>query len=1147
MMSFTIYSIGDSTFLEQILIGIAMITGAGDLEKAVMIGMLFGVLIICVKSLLQGAKQIEFQQVFVCWVCYMCFFGPATVVTIEDAYDGNVRVVANVPLGIGFTGGVISNVGYTVTDLFTTGFSIIAPSITRTEFAESLKLLNDTRRNLDKSGIYVAMNDAMGGGSVDIRKSWDNYIRECTLTKIDLGLVSVESMMTGKVTEVLPFMSSLYGTRIYLNPGEIDGEEYTCSEGWFYLSASLDSISDMRVQQAISAAIGLNRPDIGQATSRIQDSIQALGQASTSANEYLKASILEPLYNDAVVGKYKDMLDFGSAVMVNQAIQQRNTQWATEQSMFVTVARPMMAFFEGFVYSLTPIMAMLMVMGSFGMGLLIKYFLTVLWIQLWMPVLAVVNLYIHVISTNKIAQLNLPGLDSFYAINTAGEILQNWIATGGMLAASTPIISLFIVTGSTYAFTSLAGRVNGSDHINEKLSSPDALQSGPLVSMMPMHSGNSFSGIQKTGTENLNSSMNFGDAVSSGISSASAIQQSKSDAFKQEVSRGVTEGGSTQQQSQRLQSLGRSVSSMGTKQSQMIDSKAREIGKQYGLSESTIDAIKGALTLSAMGGAGAKGTGLQGALSAALSADKSNTASEGGRLDSVMRAVQGATFSTSDSQALTSGLTHQAVDSGSNSFTKSWSDSSSNLVAKSAQESIAATESLTSLQSMQSSLGQQTSTDMKTLGGAISASPEAESRLNNAVQNAPQAVRQEAIALENRFANSYNMDRNVARNAAQLQALTNSSNYANGNGSAGLAEGMRIIGQATGRSLDFTGDPNRNSGLKEQTPTGVNTDEIRSRVAGAPEFNDGKLSSVTTQAQRQPGGPSSVVADHQSRTGTLVKNGNRALEGVANEQSDFIKDQIINKSSSTSFAQRDMGTLDQIKDLSSSFMEFGKSTASNIQTSNDQNDRILADPKGEGIKQFQEDFKNRSTGERAVGYLGNTLLGVSAKATNAFNEWRTGKSSFSDHTKNMSIEETGAFMAQGLAQAYSGGATTAARFLDDHKSEMKGLTKRFAQEKHGLPGYQAEIFASAKFNDQAGLDAGYKGLRESLAQRDSSGEILRNSSGEAILSEKDNRFALSMYKDIYNAGVHQGSKDGQSGPILKDVKAWNATQNTPGK
>lgn len=231
---------------------------------------------------------------------------------------------------------------------------------------------------------------------------------------------------------------------------------------------------------------------------------------------------------------------------------------------------------------------------------------------------------------------------------------------------------------------------------------------------------------------------------------------------------------------------------------------------------------------------------------------------------------------------------------------------------------------------------------------------------------------------------------------------------------------MRIIGQATGRSLDFSGDPNRNSGLKDQAPTGVNTDEIRSRVAGAPDFNDGQLSSVTTQAQRQPGGPSSVLADHQRRTGTLAKDANRALKGVANDQSDFIKDQIINKSSSTGFAQRDMGTLDQVKDLSNSFMEFGKNTAANIKSSNDQNDQILSDPKGEGIKQFQQDFNNRSTGERAVGFLGNTLLGVSAKATNAFNEWRTGKSNFSDHTKNMTIEETGAFMAQGLAQAYSG-------------------------------------------------------------------------------------------------------------------------------
>ncbi|MCV5888804.1 conjugal transfer protein TraG N-terminal domain-containing protein, partial [Escherichia coli] len=79
----------------------------------------------------------------------------------------------------------------------------------------------------------------------------------------------------------------------------------------------------------------------------------------------------------------------------NQAIQQRNTQWAAEQSMFMSVVRPMLTFFEGFVYAITPIMGFIIVMGSMGMTLAGKYFQTVLWIQLWMPVLSITNLFIH--------------------------------------------------------------------------------------------------------------------------------------------------------------------------------------------------------------------------------------------------------------------------------------------------------------------------------------------------------------------------------------------------------------------------------------------------------------------------------------------------------------------------------------------------------------------------------------------------------------------------------------------------------------------------------------------------------------------------------------------------------------------------------
>ena len=74
MGTFTIYSIGDSAFLEQILIAVTMITGTGDFEKMVSIGLLLGVLMIMIQSVFQGAKQINIQQILVGWLIYACFW-----------------------------------------------------------------------------------------------------------------------------------------------------------------------------------------------------------------------------------------------------------------------------------------------------------------------------------------------------------------------------------------------------------------------------------------------------------------------------------------------------------------------------------------------------------------------------------------------------------------------------------------------------------------------------------------------------------------------------------------------------------------------------------------------------------------------------------------------------------------------------------------------------------------------------------------------------------------------------------------------------------------------------------------------------------------------------------------------------------------
>ncbi len=116
-MDFTLYSIGDAAFLEQVLISIAMITGSGDFETMISIGLLLGVIIVTVQSVFNGAKAINWQQVFLGWLVYGMFFFPTATVNIEDIQRGEVRPVDNVPIGIGIAGGIISNIGYGLTEL----------------------------------------------------------------------------------------------------------------------------------------------------------------------------------------------------------------------------------------------------------------------------------------------------------------------------------------------------------------------------------------------------------------------------------------------------------------------------------------------------------------------------------------------------------------------------------------------------------------------------------------------------------------------------------------------------------------------------------------------------------------------------------------------------------------------------------------------------------------------------------------------------------------------------------------------------------------------------------------------------------------------------------------------------------------------
>ena len=106
-MEFTIISLGNVEFLSRILNGIAMICGTGDWSRLIAAGFVIGLLFIGFQSILEGGQRINLHQTFMCFLFYLCMFGPSCTVVVEDGYSGETRVIDNLPLGVGVSGAEI--------------------------------------------------------------------------------------------------------------------------------------------------------------------------------------------------------------------------------------------------------------------------------------------------------------------------------------------------------------------------------------------------------------------------------------------------------------------------------------------------------------------------------------------------------------------------------------------------------------------------------------------------------------------------------------------------------------------------------------------------------------------------------------------------------------------------------------------------------------------------------------------------------------------------------------------------------------------------------------------------------------------------------------------------------------------------------
>lgn len=720
-MEFTIYSVGSAHYLGEILNSVAMIAGSGNLAASAKIGMLIGVFIIAFQAVVQGTG-VQFQKAGVCLIIYMAMFGASSRALIQDAYTGEVVVVDNVPIGPLAAGSIVSTIGFKITEEMEQAFS--TPAMTKYGFADPLNVLVTVRQsamNMQNAPTFNTPN-----ADTDLISSWGNYIRECTMVNVAANPARLSEIYSAAdPIQALEFQSSLYGTRVYIN----GAQDLTCSEAYVALHTAMDDQSP-----SMFAAIGPELPnyttDGVQAEERITNAIYQLGLNMESARKFTQAAVLLPIVQGGPQAKAIADQQGNAAVMMNQAFTQQNTQWAAEGNLFTKYARPFMTFFEGFIYAITPLVAFIIVLGPQGISLVGKYLLILAWLMLWFPIMAIVNLYLNVTVTQQIADLvtykyNGAG-NSFAVIMEMEQIIEKQLGVAGLMLSSVPGLVMFLLYGTSVAATSLAGRLNGSDQINEKLMAPDLAQPGTSLAMSAQYQNDPTSGTRQTGSSTLLPSVDVGSSLSREEQSAESREKSATQAWSREASTSSMDTLSNSASMSSLAQLGSGLQTNSTQELQAGTEAAVSHLKEKGFSQSEAQAAAAAYSLgaNASGGIGGSANGLNGAagISGAVSKNTNISKEQQERISQGVKELESSTVGQNLKATLQDSKSQQFAEALQNNKQLANTVSGGSKLAETASEMLSAKQSHSDVMKNSQSYGVGTRMDLATLANQSDAS-----------------------------------------------------------------------------------------------------------------------------------------------------------------------------------------------------------------------------------------------------------------------------------------------------------------------------------------------------------------------------------------------------------------------------------------